>query len=254
MSARRVLAVIALVLVALAAALALPPARWLLAVLPADGLIAVTDADGTLWQGRVRVALGPPANRRSLPDPATWQMTWRNGPAIVVNHPWMAGALTLRPTLAGLAVSGQSARLPATVLSALGAPFNTVAPDGALSLSWPPRTVGAAMPSGDVLTVQWDDAASALSRQRPLGSYRARLSGDGRGLNLQIDTVRGILQVQGTGRVERGAVRFSGAAEPAADASPAQRESLQPLLSALGRRSGERAVLEISSSRTAPSS
>jgi general secretion pathway protein N len=245
---RRLAAILGLVCIGIAAALAVLPARWLLRVLPADGLVALVDADGSIWQGHAQLALGPPGNRRSLPTRAAWSWRWSNGPAVNIVHPWLESPLLLRLAGSELVLPANLLRLPADTLAALGAPFNTLQPTGELSLRWPAQRLGS-LPRGELLTLQWDDAAAALSRTRPLGSYRARLTGDGRGLDLLVDTVSGVLQVQGNGRWERGALNFSGAAEPAATATPSQRESLQALLSAIGRRTGDRALLDIRSLR-----
>lgn len=246
---RRIAGIVALVCIALATALAVMPARWLPRALPADGLIALVDADGSVWQGHAQLALGPPGNRRSLPTRAAWTWQWAKGPGVSINHPWLESPLLLRLAGSDLVLPANMLRLPADTLAALGAPFNTLQPTGELLLRWPAQRLGGGLPQGELLTVQWDDAAAVLSRARPLGSYRARLSGDGRGLDLLVDTLTGVLQVQGSGRWERGALNFSGAAEPAATATASQREALQGLLSALGRRAGDRALLDIRSHR-----
>lgn len=246
---RRIAGIFALVLIAIAAALAVMPARWLLRTLPDNGLIALVDADGSIWQGHAQLALGPPGNRRSLPTRAAWTWRWAAGPAVAITHPWLESPLLLRMAGADLVLPANMLRLPADTLAALGAPFNTLQPTGELQLRWPAQRLGGGLPRGELVTLQWDDAAAALSRTRPLGTYRARLTGDGRGLDLLVDTVSGVLQVQGSGRWERGALNFSGAAEPAATATASQREALQGLLSAIGRRAGDRALLDIRSLR-----
>ncbi|QEI08486.1 type II secretion system protein N [Pigmentiphaga aceris] len=246
---RRMAASIGLVCIAIAAALAVMPARWLLRVLPDRGLVALVDADGSIWQGRAQLAFGPPGNRRSLPARAAWSWRWAGGPAVSIVHPWLESPLLLRLSGRDVVLPANMLRLPADTLSALGAPFNTLQPTGELMLRWPAQRLSGGVPQGELLTLQWDDAAAALSRIRPLGSYRARLTGDGRGMDLGIDTLSGVFQVQGTGRWERGALQFSGAAQAAATATSSQREALQGLLSALGRRDGDRALLDIRSLR-----
>lgn len=246
---RRIAGLVGLACVSIAAALVVMPARWLLRILPDQGLVALVDADGSIWQGHAQLAFGPPGNRRSLPTRAAWSWRWVNGPAVSIVHPWLEAPLLMHLSGSDLVLPANMLRLPADTLSALGAPFNTLQPTGELMLRWPAQRLGGAAPQGELLTVQWDDAAAALSRLRPLGSYRARLTGDGRGMDLGIDTLSGVFQVQGTGRWERGALQFSGAAQPAATATSSQREALQGLLSAIGRREGDRALLDIRSLR-----
>src|ERR1700754_875022 len=89
--------------------------------------IAIIDATGTVWDGTALLALGPPGARRTVAEPVAWHWGWHG---IDVRHAWLAGPVHLTPSWRGVAVSEQSRRLPADMLAALGAPFNTLAPGG----------------------------------------------------------------------------------------------------------------------------
>src|SRR5690606_19992022 len=139
MNARRLLLPILAAAAALAAALAVLPARWLIWAIPPDWPLAVVDATGTVWNGRVRLALGQPGLRRTLPDPVAWQWHWVAGVGISarVSHPWLTAPVEIAPGLGGARLGKGGLRLPATALLAAGAPFNTLEPGGELALSWP---------------------------------------------------------------------------------------------------------------------
>jgi len=155
--------------------------------------------------------------------------------------------MSLRPGMGAIGVSPCSMALPATTLIALGAPLNTLLPSGTLQARWPalrlPYRAGA--PAGELLTLEWADAASALSRVQPLGHYRLALAGMAdRSMHLTLSTLSGPLQMQGSGSLHpRNGLRFEGKAGPATDAPAATVAGLQALLSAIGRRSGNDTLL-----------
>lgn len=237
MRARRILLPLCAVLLAMACALAVLPARWLMAWMPGGLPLSVVDASGSIWNGRALVALGPPGMQRTLPDAVQWQWQWRGlTPAMRLSHPWLAGPLWLQIGPGTVSVSAQSLRLPASTLTIVGAPLNTLEPSGQLSAAWPALTLGGKQAAGPLLTVQWTDAASSRVRVQPLGSYRAQLTGQGDGtIALTIDSPKGPLLVEAQGTLTQSRLRgFSGTARPAPTADPETREALLPLLSLLG--------------------
>lgn len=150
------------------------PARWLLALQPDDAPLVLADAAGTLWNGAAWIALGPPGARRMLPQPLHWQWRW-SSLTLELSHPWLQGPLRAGLGWDGVAVSAQSLRLPATVLPALGAPWNTLAPEGTLEISWQALRLGAALPQAPLAELRWRDAATALSPVAPVGTYVLRV-------------------------------------------------------------------------------
>ncbi|WP_233237635.1 type II secretion system protein N [Bordetella sp. LUAb4] len=257
--------IVAGVLVALAAALAVLPARWLMRFVDDDGLYAIVDASGTIWNGTALLALGPAGARRTLPQPVSWQWTWHG---VMLSHPWLGGAVRLAPAWRGLAtptfsLSAGTMRLPADILSAFGSPVNTLAPGGNLELRWPDYDAGVAR-GPELLQVQWRDASSALSIVRPLGSYRLQAvqgkgsngksngksndGGNDRGsdggddVQVTLTTLNGPLKVQAIGVWNGRRLTLNGSAEPDAGASDSARAGLDTLLSAIGRRNGPQSV------------
>ncbi|OWT70188.1 MULTISPECIES: type II secretion system protein N [unclassified Achromobacter] len=240
--------IVAGVLVALAAALAVLPARWLMRLVDDDGLFAIVDASGTIWNGTALLALGPAGARRTLPQPVSWQWTWHG---VMLAHPWLGSTVRLAPAWRGLAtptfsVSAGTMRLPAEILSAFGSPVNTLAPGGNLEVRWPDYDAGVAR-GPELLQVQWSDATSALSIVRPLGSYRLQAmqgKGGGKGNDVQVmlTTLNGPLKVQASGVWNGRRLTLNGTAEPDAAAPDTTRAGLETLLSAIGRRNGPQSL------------
>ena len=216
---------------ALVAALIVLPARWLMLAIPDNAPIAIADASGTLWQGSALVALGPDGARYLLPQPISWQ--WRLG-ALEISHPWLRGPVRASLSWSGLQVSGQHLQAPAAVLTAFGAPLNTVSPGGQISLQWPGFTVGQLPQSGTIATGRWTQATSALSHVRPLGDYRLQVTANNGAAQITLGTDAGVLSVKGQGQWEKGRLRLQGTAEPAENATDVQRAALNGLLTALG--------------------
>lgn len=239
---------LACIVVGLAAALVVLPARWLMLALPTQWPVAIVDASGSVWRGAALVALGPPGARATLPQPLSWRAGWQNGLRLQLEHPWLDCVWSLRPGLDALGLSPCTLRLPASVLAAVGMPLNTIKPAGHLDLRWPGMRLpyGGGVPDGPLLTLDWTEAASALSLIQPLGDYRLSLHGRDNIAHITLATARGVLQLEGSGtlRQDQG-LRFSGTAQPAPQATPQQIAGLQAMLSAIGRRSGNATLLQI---------
>ena len=216
---------------ALIAALIVLPARWLMIALPDNAMISIADASGTVWRGRAQLALGPDGARHMLPQPVNWQ--WDNG-ALEVFHPWLRGPVRIQPGWSGLTVSAQNLRAPASVLTAFGAPLNTISPGGQISLEWQSFIVGHLPQSGNVAVGRWTQASSALSHVRPLGDYRLHVTAKDGIAQFKLSTDSGALTITGQGQWHKNRIRLQGIAEPADNVSDAQRAALTGLLSALG--------------------
>lgn len=224
---------------ALAAAATVLPARWLLALLPADAPVTLADAAGTIWNGNAWIALGPPGARRLLPQALHWQWRWPSM-TLELSHPWLQGPVRAGMGWSGVTLSTQSLRLPATALPALGAPWNTLAPEGTIEVSWQALRLGGNLPDAPLADLRWRDAGTALTRVSPVGTYLLRIRGNGKsGATLALSTESGPLAVTGQGSANARGVRFTGQATFAPSASEADRAALDGLMSTLGRRSGD---------------
>ena len=155
----------------------------------------------------------------------------------------------IAPGWQGLRISSLAhhSQVPASWLVGLGAPWNTLQPEGQLqlrsqSVQW--QQAWSAIPSQAKLTgqieLQWLDCSTRLSTLRPLGHYRMVVTG-GDTMQLQLDTLQGSLQLQGRGEWLQGRLRFRGEAKAQPDAEAA----VSNLLNVLGQRRGNVSLMEL---------
>jgi len=144
-----------------------------------------------------------------------------------------------------LRVEPGNIRLPADLIEAAGAPFNTLRPGGDLRMSWDTLSAhfGAAQGLDGTLTLDWSDARSALSPVAPLGSYRLTAHGAGAQIGFELATIKGPLLLSGNGQWTPQHLQFRGEAQ----AEPAVRTELGPLIGLLGRPSANGAELRFGS-------
>jgi len=237
------LALAAILAVALTAAMR-APAAWVGDWLQAQGRLRLVDARGTVWSGSAMLGLSDGRQVTLLPG----RLSWKIGFAAIasgrvtadVSHPALAAPLAVSLAAKSIALTAGQAELPAALLAALGAPFNTVRPGGTLGLRWTDVELKGGGLAGK-LQIDWSEAESAVSAVAPLGSYRLQVTGAGDTARLQLDTVRGPLRLEGSGTVKGGRVSFKGMAS----ADPDMRPALIGLLGVLGSRVGDQAVLAI---------
>lgn len=237
------------------------PARWLAQALTSAsrGQVQLVNPRGTIWTGRADLLLTGGEGSRSetaLPQGIHWQLA----PRLVSGVPALGIRLTapcctpeplgftLTPRWGGaeLQIDPFNSRWPAELLVGLGTPWNTLRIEGQLALQ------------SQGLTLRWDqgranikgglnidslDTASRLSTLRPLGSYRMELraSPDGHTATLNLSTLRGDLQLQGSGQWVGGRLRFQGQAQ----AAPGSEVALTNLLNIMGKRRGPISVFNI---------
>lgn len=239
-------------------AICFAPAHWLAAGMAAAsaGRIQLHAAHGTVWRGSAMLALTGGAgsrDRMDLPGRLHWRLRphWRGiavqlRPDCCANQPlraqlrlgWQAG-----PT-ADVQISAHQSQWPAGLLHGLGAPWNTLQLDGHLGLHWDDwhlQWQGGRLRMHGAVEASLRNASTRLTTIRPMGSYRLIIRGpEGQGRpEAQLLTDSGPLMLSGQGRWQGQRMRFSGVAS----AEPAYLPALSNLLSLLGRRDGERAIL-----------
>ena len=233
------------------------PARWLAAGVAqaTGGMVLLTEPQGSLWTGSARLLLTGGAgsqDRAALPGRVQWRLRPALGalrldltadcctpgaPLAARVSPLWGGA---RVALADSPAQAPS-RWPAALLAGLGTPFNTIQPQGELALAtqglaaeW--RAGRASLQGSAELTLR--NLSSRLSTLQPLGSYRVQLRG-GDAVALELSTLEGPLRLSGSGQWVGARLRFSGEAT----AAPEQQAQLANLLNLLGRRQGDRALM-----------
>jgi general secretion pathway protein N len=253
---RAALYLLAGLLVLLVTVLVIAPAQWAAGGVRAatNGRVDLAEARGTLWNGSAVLVLAASADatatRASLPERLAWQLSpWALLAAqidLTLSHPSaLSQPLNVRtPIFGGTTTLGATTvRLPASLLVGLGAPWNTVRPGGILTLSWdrlqfePRRMVGN-------LSAEWQYASSALTPVSPMGHYRLQTNGVWPGTQLELLTISGPLELKGNGTIpEGGRLRFTGRAQALAGTDPGVKAQLTGLISLLGRRDGDGALL-----------
>lgn len=244
----------------LAVLLVAAPAQWAAQALAREsgGRLLLADARGSLWSGSGVLVAADGGGSGAAPLALPGRLEWRIEPAALLTGTLAVQmtqtAVLSQPVAVRLALLGDAARispatlrLPASLLTALGAPFNTLRPGGVLQLTWDGLTVG---PQGlrGALSAEWQQASSRLTAVAPMGHYRLSADGLAPGARLQLQTLAGPLGLSGDGRIDDGGrLHFSGRAEPVAGTDPATRTQLEGLISLLGQRSGGGAQLSIGS-------
>lgn len=240
--------------------LACAPAPWL-----AYGLAQVThsqlqlhEARGTVWHGTARVVLTGGAGSRdalALPGRISWTLRSVLSDAqlglqlVLQSDCCMPHAMQVQvsPSLRGVHVrmTDTPSTWPAALLSGLGAPWNTLQPEGDLTIAPQQLTLqwlsGRFMVQGGV-TVTAKDMSSRLSPLKPMGSYQVNLDAGNTPTatpNLKLSTLSGSLLLTGQGQWIGPRLRFQGEAS----ATPEHAAALNNLLNIIGRRQGERSLL-----------
>jgi general secretion pathway protein N len=144
-------------------------------------------------------------------------------------------------------VSDHTSQWPAALLTGLGAPWNTLQPDGQLhlrtaSLEW--QWAEGRMQMKGLTELRMQNMASRLSAIQPIGSYQLQWHGTPEGTatpSLQLSTLQGPLLLKGEGQWIGARLRFTGEAQ----AQEGYESALNNLLNILGRRQGLRSLLSL---------
>jgi general secretion pathway protein N len=230
------------------------PARWLSAALSSwsQGRLVLANPRGTVWNGTAAVVFASGSGGTeavSLPGLLHWRMrpSW-GGMSASLDLPCCAATpLQLKASLraGGMQLEWQDARSrwPATMLTGLGAPWNTLKLEGALDLSTKAFAMqwdGPALRIAGQATLDATDVSSSLSTLRPMGSYRLTLEGGNRP-TLLLSTREGSLELNGSGSWNGTAFRFNGEAS----AAPGREDALSNLLNIIGRRNNARSIITL---------
>ena len=238
------------------------PAQWLAHTLAhaSDHRLLLQDAQGTVWNGSAQWVLNEgPHNTTVANSQLPTRVTWQLAPGIdvqglrLVLRAVVASAcctpepvhLAVSPLWRGVRVqvSDHTSHWPANWLVGLGAPWNTIEPEGQMQwqttqLQWS-QQAGVEQLQGHV-ELQMQHLSTRLSTLRPLGTYRVRVQG-GDTVALTLDTLEGSLQLTGSGQLQNGRLRFNGEASAAPEAEAA----LSNLLNILGQRQGAKSILKM---------
>ena len=254
---RKVLFVLAALLVLVITVLVIAPAQWAASALKTAtaGRLELAEASGTVWNGSALLVLASSpdagAPRATLPERLAWQLSpWSllvGQVDLTITHP---SALTQPRTVSAPAFGGgtttlgaTTVRVPASLLVGIGAPWNTIRPGGILLINWDRLQVDRQRLQGNI-SAEWQYASSALTPVSPMGHYKLQTNGIWPGTQLDLLTISGPLELKGNGTIpEGGRLRFTGRAQAIAGTDPGVKAQLTGLISLLGRRDGEGALL-----------
>jgi general secretion pathway protein N len=231
------------------------PARWLAGAVAraTEHRVLLSEPRGTVWSGsaNLTVAGGPGStDAAALPSRVDWRLRPRwDGlraelhTACCTRQP-LSARVRMRWGGASVSLGDVQTHWPASLLSGLGTPWNTLQFEGdlllatqGLSVEWVQGRL--AMAGRAELRAQ--RLSSRLSTLKPMGSYRITILG-GNPPTLQLDTIEGSnLQLSGTGQWVGSRLHFAGTAS----AAPDREAALSNLLNIIGRRSGASSIITI---------
>ena len=226
------------ILVAILFSIATMPAAWIMYLLPQNKLTRVSSASGSIWSGTAMISVGQRGFELTLPDPLIWALRFNPLPQLVISHAWLSGPVTVAPVWSGVAISGQTVTLPAALMGSLDARVAAFGPGGQIAVRWPDLRVGRASPVAgtEILTLSWQQASSALTPVRPLGSYTTtmHLTENG-GTNILLRTAQGPLLIDGSGQLDKNLnLSLNATLRIAPGAEDSTRSGLDALLTTLG--------------------
>ena len=241
------------------------PAQWLASGLNelTQGQFQLQEAQGSVWQGSGKLVLTGGTGSRdalALPGRIDWQLNFslneNNLPSL--NAAFKAACcmpqavkLHVTPLQSGralqLQVEDHRSDWPAQWLSGLGAPWNTLQPEGALVLEtqqWGLQWGRHETKILGRLNLTAYNLSSKLSTLKPMGTYQLSLASDSANAThpqLNLSTQSGSLLLSGQGKWQGTQFQFRGEAS----AVPEHADALSNLLNIIGRRQGARSLLSL---------
>ncbi|XHS80026.1 type II secretion system protein N [Burkholderiaceae bacterium UC74_6] len=221
-----------------------------------NGHLQLSDARGSVWNGSGLLVFSGGAGSRgavALPDRLHWRTQW-SGLSFIVHARQdccIKDELELRlsPGWGRMDVAVKDGgegllRWPAALLGGLGTPWNTLEPNGQLRLTVQGLSLhfdAQGWRQQGRVAVDLVDFSSRVSTLSPLGSYRLSLAGAPEGNTLQLQTLQGALQLQGSGRIDARGAQFRGEAT----AAEGREAALDNLLNIIGQRQGARSLISL---------
>lgn len=195
-----------------------------------NGMLTLAQTKGSLWQGSGIALLRQKTNYQVL---GSYRWHLKIFSAALQVQAGEATPMTVRyiPFAGRLNVDHLRVTLPASIISVAAPQLGPYQLQGTFDASSDHLTLSGSGVDGKI-NVDWLHAASALSEIRPLGDYRVVLQGKGKGLDAQLTTLSGKLQLDGKGSFDiTNGMRFSGTAQAAPGAA---KEELNELLHHIG--------------------
>ena len=241
------------------------PAQWLAQVVShaTQQQVQIQEAQGSVWQGSGKLVLTGGEGSRdalALPGRIQWHTAlafhgfqWPqfvfnlNAACCMTQTVQLSLQVVERLGIWQLKVNDHRSQWPAHLLSGLGAPWNTLQPEGNLVLETKQlqvqfQTTKTWLQGG--LTLTAENMSSKLSTLQPMGTYQIQLGGSASPHlmpSLTLSTQSGSLLLSGQGQWQGSKLQFRGEAS----AVPEHAEALSNLLNIIGRRQGARSLLSL---------
>lgn len=194
------------------------------------GTLLLAQTSGSAWHGSGVAVLRQKARYRMLGS-YRWDLhLFRAALQIQAGE---AAPMTVRynPIAGRISVDDLHLALPASIMEVAAPQLVPYQLDGTLEAHSNHLTLDAAGMNGQV-TMDWARAGSGLSEIRPLGDYRIQLHGNGSGLDAQLSTLSGKLQLTVAGSFDKtNGMLINGTAQAA---SAAAAQELNELLHHMG--------------------
>ena len=227
------------------------PAQWMAHGLAegSKGLVQLHEAQGSIWNGSGKLVFtGGEGSRDALNENNLPRVSLKVQAACCM---FSAAKLHISPLTSlnalQLQVDNHRSEWPAQWLSGLGAPWNTMQPEGILVLETQQLTIELGRQSTvflGSLNLTAQNLSSKLSTLKPMGSYQLRLTSDSARSQqalLSLSTQSGSLLLSGQGQWQGSHFQFRGEAS----AVPEHAAALSNLLNIIGRRQGARSLLSL---------
>ena len=179
------------------------------------GTLSLVQTQGSVWHGSGVGLLRQNSRYQSLGS-YRWQLLVFSASLQV--QAGEAAPMTVHyvPFAGRVHVDNLHISLPASIIGSIAPPLGPYQLQGSLETSSDHLTLDAGGMHGQI-TIDWLNAASALSEIRPLGDYRIVLQSNGRALDAQLSTLSGKLKLEGKGSFDNtSGIRFDGTAQAAA--------------------------------------
>ena len=234
-----------------------------------QGRVRLAQAQGTVWHGKARIVVVDVRDARfalselggrtdqiserratlaglSIPGDFSWDlqsMALLTGRIVLdLRHSSQAQSSRISVSLSGVDVSRGAMNLPSVALERLGSPWNSLRPTANVSLAWEDWRIDPNGRGQGRLVIELSDVGSALTPVRPLGTFRGELVSAGEHAQVNLTTLAGPLRLEGSGRWS---VRSGLRLEARAWSDPEASDRLQPLLSLMGRREGDKTIIRL---------
>lgn len=189
------------------------------------GTLSLAQTAGSVWQGSGVALLRQKAHFQTLGS-YHWQLHLLS--ATLQVRAGESAPMTVRyaPFTGRISIDNMVLSLPVSVIEVAAPQLGPYQLQGTLEAHSDHITLDPEGMRGQI-TVDWTRAASALSEIRPLGDYRILLQGNGAGVDAQLSTLSGKLQLAGTGSFDKAnGMRINGTAQAAPGAAATELNEL----------------------------